>query len=86
MIELGNKVNVGERVDAYVERHRNAGHVEDHAESIVESYIRMVNASEWAGSGDQDRVVAGAVKARKRDIRTFIRKAQEEAVMKAKLA
>jgi hypothetical protein len=51
----------------------------------MEGYIRMENRSEWAEAGDEDRIVANAVRSRTRNVRESILKAQQRAAEKARL-
>ncbi len=76
-------IALGGKPQAWVLRHtkRDTGEFEDRAD--VRGYIRMENKSEWAEAGDEDRVVANAVRSRTQNIRTAIAKAQAEAIRKA---
>jgi hypothetical protein len=78
-------IALGGKPQAWVVRHanRNTGVFEDRAD--VAGYIRMENRSEWAEAGDDDRIVANAIRSRTRNIREAIVKAQAEAAKKARL-
>lgn len=75
---------LGGKPQAWVVRHadRGLGRLEDR--SNVEGYIRMENRSEWAKAGDEDRIVANAVRSRTRSVRESILKAQEQAAEKVR--
>jgi antirestriction protein ArdC len=51
----------------------------------MQGYIRMENRSEWAEAGDEDRIVANAIRSRTRNVRESIAKAQARAAEKARL-
>jgi len=51
----------------------------------AQGYLRMENRSEWAEAGDEDRVVANAIRSRTRNVREAIAKAQARAAEKARL-
>jgi hypothetical protein len=76
---------LGGKPQAWVVRHarRDTGRFEDR--SSMEGYIRMENRSEWAEAGDEDRIVANAVRSRTRSVRESILKAQQRAAEKARL-
>ncbi|MCL4179164.1 MAG: hypothetical protein KJ072_15660 [Verrucomicrobia bacterium] len=78
-------VELGGKPPAWVVRHagRDTGKIEDRSD--LQGYIRMENRSEWAEAGDEDRIVANAVRSRSRSIRESILKAQERAAQKARL-
>jgi hypothetical protein len=82
---LGRRVNTGLGYAGWVSRHANAGRVIDDADDLVNPSVTLLNESEWAGSGDQDRVVAGAIRARTRDILSYIAKTQQQNIARAKL-
>ena len=76
---------LGGKPPAWVVRHagRDTGKIEDR--SGMQGYIRMENRSEWAEAGDEDRIVANAIRSRSRSIRESILKAQQRAAEKARL-
>lgn len=76
---------LGGKPSAWVLRHakRDTGLFEDRVDA--QGYIRMENRSEWAEAGDEDRVVANAVRSRTRNVREAILKAQARAAEKARL-
>jgi len=76
---------LGGKPQAWVLRHakRDTGLFEDRIDA--RGYIRMENRSEWAEAGDEDRIVANAVRSRTRSVREAIAKAQARAVEKARL-
>jgi len=78
-------IALGGKAPAWVVRHAkgDTGEVEDRANTG--GYIRMENRSEWAERGDDDRVVANAIRSRARSIRESIARAQAEAIRKARL-
>lgn len=52
----------------WIARWATVGRVEDRLTDPVVSFIRAVNLSEWAQSGDEDRIVADALRSRSRDM------------------
>lgn len=76
---------LGGKPPAWVLRHakRDTGLFEDWIDA--RGYIRMENRSEWAEAGDEDRIVANAVRSRTRSLREAIAKAQARAAEKARL-
>jgi hypothetical protein len=79
-------LDLGGKVSRWIAEHRDAGRFEDHADQIVNAYIRLENKSEWASGGDDDRIVPEAIRSRTRAIRDAIAHAQREALSHARLA
>ncbi len=71
-------IALGGRPAAWIAQHAGSGRFEDHADSIVNQYIQMTNESEWAGGGDEDRVVANSLRSRSIAMLTALAKAQEK--------
>jgi len=73
------------RTSAWVIRHGSGqtGRFEDRLKP--EGYLRMENRSEWADQGDEDRIVANAIRSRAKSVLNALAKAQGEAIQKAKL-
>lgn len=78
-------LHLGGKPAAWISKHRNQGEVEDKADNAVSAYIKMSNESEWAEGGDEDRIVANAIRTRTTAIRTALIKATEKAKQKAGL-
>jgi hypothetical protein len=78
-------IALGGKPSGWIVRHAkgDTGTFEDRAD--VRGYLRMENRSEWAEAGDEDRIVANAIRSRTRNIREAIAKAQAEAARKARL-
>jgi hypothetical protein len=72
-------INLGGRPAAWISEHANAGSVEDHASSI-RGYIQMTNRSDWAGSGDEDRVIEKSLRSRSVAMFNALAHAQERAL------
>lgn len=73
---------LGGSVAQWIEVHSDAGQFEDKAGDLVNAYIRIDNNSEWAGAGDEDRVVANAIRSRTRDMALALQIAQQKALRK----
>lgn len=78
-------IHLGGKTAAWISRHRNQGSVEDKADNAVSAYIKMSNESEWAEGGDEDRIVANAIRTRTTAIRTALVKALQQAKQQAGL-
>lgn len=63
---------VGGSPAEWISRWSPVGKVEDRLADPVTAFIRAENLSEWAQNGDEDRIVAEALKSRTRDILTDI--------------
>ncbi len=76
---------LGGKPSGWIVRHavRDTGTFEDRVDA--QGYIRMENRSEWAEAGDEDRIVANAIRARTRNVREAIANAQARAAEKARL-
>jgi hypothetical protein len=77
---------LGGRPSGWILRHakRDTGAFMDRVDST--GYMRMENRSEWAEAGDEDRIVANAIRSRTRSVRESIAKAQARAKEKAGLS
>lgn len=62
----------GGRPASWVARWASTGEVDDRLTDPVVAYIKAENRSEWAAHGDDDRIVASALKSRTKDILTDI--------------
>lgn len=69
---------LGGSVPEWLLRQAETGSVEDRTEFVNPS-VKMKNRSEWAGDANVDRVLSGAMGARRRDILASIEKATETA-------
>lgn len=72
-------INLGGRPAAWIAEHADAGAMEDHAASI-RAYVQMTNHSEWAGSGDEDRVIEKSLRSRSVAMLNALARAQERAL------
>ena len=70
---------VGGKPSDWIARWATVGRVEDRLTDPVASFIRAENRSEWAQSGDDDRIVSDALQSRSSDILTDLRKRMERA-------
>lgn len=61
-------IAAGGRPASWVSRWAMTGEVDDRLNDAVVAYIKAENRSEWAAHGDQDRIVASALKSRTKDI------------------
>jgi hypothetical protein len=68
------------RPAAWIAQHAGSGTFDDHAHDLVGPYIRMTNQSEWAGGGDEDRVIADSLRSRSMAILIALAKAQDGAL------
>jgi hypothetical protein len=73
-------IDLGGRPAAWIAEHADAGQFEDHSNDLLKRYIQMTNASEWAGGGDEDRVIANSLRSRSLAILTSLAKAQDDAL------
>ncbi len=69
---------LGGSVPEWLLRHAVTGSVEDRTDSLNPS-VKMKNRSEWAGDANVDRVLSGALGARRKEILTSIEKAANSA-------
>jgi hypothetical protein len=78
-------LSLGGKPSGWIVRHakRDTGTFEDRVDA--QGYMRMENRSEWAEAGDEDRIVANAIRSRTRNVREAIAKAQARAAEKARL-
>ena len=66
-------IQLGGRVAQWVSKHRNTGTFEDGTHgSIGNVFVQFDNKSEWASGGDDDRIIANAIKSRTAAIRKSI--------------
>lgn len=71
---------LGRRPAGWIAEHSNAGRFTDHADDLVRQYIQMTNESEWAGDGDEDRVIANSLRSRSIAMLNDLARAQERAL------
>jgi hypothetical protein len=76
---------LGGNTQGWIVRHAkpDTGEIQDRSD--VRGFIQMDNRSEWAEAGDEDRIVANAIRSRTRNVREALAKAQAEAIRKAGL-
>jgi hypothetical protein len=73
-------IGLGGRPAAWIAQHAGAGAFEDHADNPILEYVQMTNRSEWAGGGDEDRVIANSLRSRSVAMLNALAKEQERAL------
>lgn len=69
-------VGLGGRPAGWIIQHARAGKFQDHTADPVRGYVQMTNESEWAGAGDEDRVVSDSLRSRSVAILKALERAQ----------
>jgi hypothetical protein len=75
-------IALGGKPAAWIAQHAEAGSIEDYSESI-RGYIQLTNHSEWAGGGDEDRVITRSLRSRSIAMLSDLARAQERAAKKS---
>jgi hypothetical protein len=73
-------IGLGGRPAAWIAQHASAGSFEDHAGNPLLDYIQMTNRSEWAGGGDEDRVIENSLRSRSIAMLNALARAQDNAL------
>jgi hypothetical protein len=76
-------IALGGRPAAWIAEHAGAGKFEDHTSNPIREYVQMTNESEWAGAGDEDRVIANSLRSRSLAMVNALARAQERALKKS---
>jgi hypothetical protein len=76
---------LGGNVAAWIRVHSRSGQFTDSLESALAPSLVFENQSEWASSGDDDRIVANAIRSRATQIEASLARRQFDALRRANL-